>query len=112
MFSGITAVISHYERAGFSGALRFAISMKNDVRNVDLCEDSTIPESENKIPMAHLKELCNRIKFGWIQVYLVNGVANGLEYKINYQGCDYRNFEAECQRECRSVKVVVRKSNT
>lgn len=112
MERGISAVIKHFSKAGFSGSLRFAVSEINGVRNIDLCEDSETEVSGYINNMDKLKDVCNKLKFGWILVYLKDGDAIGFNYKINYQGCSYKKFERECIEECSVVRVVARKSST
>lgn len=112
MLGGISAICKQYESNGFIGVLRFSISEKEGIQNIDLCEDTTGIPGANIVPMDRLPLICERLTFGWISVYLTKAGITGFDYKINIQGMQYKKLEKECERKCRSVKVVVRKSNT
>lgn len=112
MFRGISAIVENYKHEGFNGSLRFSISEKDGVRNIDLCEDTTINGSFNPVAMEKLKGVCDRIRFGWLIIYLEDGIPRGFDYKINFQGCMYENLKRECLNKCNSAKIVTKKSNT
>lgn len=111
MYIGLSAVIRRYEKYGFSGLLKFAISEADGVPKIDLCEDTTVPVQGTLLDIKSLPHLCNRLRYGLIFVYFDGGKVAGYTYKINYQGESYRRLERESLL-CSTVKIAAGKSNT